>query len=180
MRFEPVPELLEFFPQFQVVVNLAVEGDPGIAVFGKNRLIARSEIDDFQSRCAHREKARLKYALLVRPAMDQRRRCLPDSLGRRGPVLMRISDDSAQIFCLAEPRLKFRVPLFFVQATSGDCHSAVLDAAQRPIARRAAPLEPAETGRIARDLAGPNGWMELISNSIVAGALAVAQRANAP
>src|SRR6266704_5125328 len=56
-------------------------------------------------------------------------------------------------FCLAEPRLKFRVPLFFVQATSGDCHSAVLHAAQRPIARRAAPLEPAETGRIARDLA---------------------------
>src|SRR6266704_2048540 len=40
-------------------------------------------------------------------------------------------------FCLAEPRLKFRVPLFFVQATSGDCHSAVLHAAQRPIARRA-------------------------------------------
>jgi len=30
------------------------------------------------------------------------------------------------------------------------------------------------------DLAGPNGWMELIPNSIVAGALAVAQRANAP
>jgi len=56
----------------------------------------------------------------------------------------------------------------------------VLDAAQRPNARRAAPLEPVETGRIARDLAGPNGWMELIPNSIVAGAVAVAQRANAP
>jgi hypothetical protein len=74
-----------------VIVNLAVEGDPGIAIFGKYRLIAGGKIDDFQACRSDGKKARLKYALLVRSPVNQRIRRFPDSLGRRGPVFMGIS-----------------------------------------------------------------------------------------
>jgi len=40
----------------------------------------------------------LKYALLVWPPVDQRCRGVLNAPGRRGPVLMRISYNSAQLF----------------------------------------------------------------------------------
>ena len=98
VRFESMPEFFQFAPYFEVIVNLAVEGDSEIPVFGKNRLVPGVQVDDFQARRAHREKAGLKNALLVRPPVDQRCGGLLNAPRRRAPVLMRISYDSAQLF----------------------------------------------------------------------------------
>jgi hypothetical protein len=57
MRFESMPEFFQFAPYFEMIVNLAVEGDSEIPVFGKNRLVPGVQVDDFQARRAHREKA---------------------------------------------------------------------------------------------------------------------------
>ena len=98
MRVEAMPELFQFFPDFDVIVDLAVESDSEIAVFGEDRLVPRVQVDDFQARRTHREKAGLKYALLVGPPVDQCCRRILNSAGRRGPGFMRISYDSAQLF----------------------------------------------------------------------------------
>jgi signal transduction histidine kinase len=52
-----------------MVVNLAVEGDHGIAIFGAHGLIAAAEIDDFETNGAERCVGRLMYALLIGTAM---------------------------------------------------------------------------------------------------------------
>jgi hypothetical protein len=44
--------LFQFPAQFPVIVNLAIEDDDGIAIFGDNRLIAALHVDDFQPRRA--------------------------------------------------------------------------------------------------------------------------------
>jgi len=53
---ELVSQFFQFGPQLQVIVYLAVENDSGVAVFRQNRLIAGFQIDDLQSRSAHRKK----------------------------------------------------------------------------------------------------------------------------
>ena len=60
----------ELRAQFQVVVNLAVEDDYSVAVFGNDRLAAGIEIDDLQPRRAERNGARFENALLVGAAVN--------------------------------------------------------------------------------------------------------------
>src|SRR5260370_6095303 len=98
MRFEAMPEFFQFCSYFDVVVNFPVEGDSEIPIFGKDRLVAGIQVDDFQSRRGHREKAGLKYALLVLPPVDQCYLSLLNSTLMLGPVFMRVSYTSAQLF----------------------------------------------------------------------------------
>src|SRR5258708_37202176 len=98
MRLELMPEVFQLGPYFEVIVNLAVEGDSEIAVFGENRLVPGVQVDDFQARRAHREKAGLKYALLVWPPVDQRCRGVLNAAGRGGPSLICLSYHSATPF----------------------------------------------------------------------------------
>jgi len=57
MRFESMPEFFQFRPYFEVIVDLSVEGDSEIAVFGENRLVPGIQIDNFEACCAYRENA---------------------------------------------------------------------------------------------------------------------------
>src|SRR6267378_4026906 len=103
-----MPQFFEFGPQLQVIVNLAVENDSGVAVFRQNRLIAGVQIDDFQARGAHRKKIGLEDALLVGAAMGERSGCFPNALGRRRPIFSREPCNSAQA---CTPRVRSRVEL---------------------------------------------------------------------
>src|SRR5215472_13155183 len=90
-------ETLQFGAQREVVVNLPVKDDSGVAIFGKDGLIAMVQVDDFQARRAQREQMRLKHALLVGTAVNQCGRGLPDSFRRRAPVFSGKPGDSAQL-----------------------------------------------------------------------------------
>src|SRR5689334_4501380 len=66
---ESVAEIFQFGSKFEVVVNLAVENDPGSAIRVVNRLLPVGEIDDRQA--AHRQTnpiAEIK-SIVVRTAM---------------------------------------------------------------------------------------------------------------
>src|SRR6516225_6762874 len=90
-------EAFQFGAQRDVVVNLPVKDDSGVAIFGKDGLIAMVQVDDFQARRAQREQMRLKHALLVGTAVNQCGRGLPDSFRRRAPVFSGKPGDSAQL-----------------------------------------------------------------------------------
>src|SRR5580692_6195367 len=87
---------LQFAPQFHVVVNFAVEHNGDIAVVRKNRLVAATQVNNLESRRAHRAHARLKHSLLVRPTMNQRGGCVLNAIGIRHPTFMGETDDSTQ------------------------------------------------------------------------------------
>ncbi len=63
--------LLQFPAQFQVIVDLAVKDDDGIAIRGYDGLIAAVDVDDLQARRAQRDGLGLKDALLIRAAMSE-------------------------------------------------------------------------------------------------------------
>src|ERR1700751_2080773 len=90
-------EAFQFGAQSEVVVNLPVKDDSGVAIFGKDGLIAMVQVDDFQARRAQREEMRLKHAVLVGTAVNQCGRGLPDSFRRRAPVFSGKPCDSAQL-----------------------------------------------------------------------------------
>ena len=96
MGFEVMSQVFQFGAQLEVIVNLSVEDDPTIAVFGKNGLIAMIQVDDFQPRRAQRKKFGLKDALLVGPAVNQCGCCLPDSFRRCAPIFSGEPRNSAQ------------------------------------------------------------------------------------
>ena len=81
---EAISALFQFPAQFQVIVDLAVEDDDGVAVFGHDGLIAALDVDNLQPRRAQRDGVGLKDALLVRTAMDDARNRILDAAGRRG------------------------------------------------------------------------------------------------
>src|SRR6185436_16694958 len=62
-------ELLELFADFFVVVDLAVENDPGSAVLIGNRLLAGLEVDDRKAAHRHPDMVANVEAVLIRPAM---------------------------------------------------------------------------------------------------------------
>src|SRR5215472_163937 len=104
MRFEVMPQALQFGAQFEVVINLSVENDSAVAVLGKDGLIALLQIDDFQARRAQGKECRMKNSLLIRAAVNQRSRGLTDSFRRRAPVFSGESGDSAQCPALLRAR----------------------------------------------------------------------------
>jgi hypothetical protein len=91
-----MPALFQFAAQFQMIVNLAVEDDDGVAVLGKDGLISALNIDNFQAGGTQRNGLGLKDALLVRTAMEKGRDGILDSPGRRGAMSMRKAHNAAQ------------------------------------------------------------------------------------
>ncbi len=89
-------QLFQFRAQFEVIVNFAVENNPGMAVIREDWLIARGQVQNLQPRGTERKNRRLVDALLVWAAMHNRGRRRAYSLRRRDPVLMRESGDAAQ------------------------------------------------------------------------------------
>src|ERR1700751_89059 len=59
---KPVSQVFQFGTQLEVIVNLAVESDSEIAIFGQDRLVSGVQINNFQARRTHRKKIRLKDA----------------------------------------------------------------------------------------------------------------------
>ena len=55
--------LFQFAAQFQVIVNLAVEDNDGVAILGYDGLIAALDVDDLQPRRAQRDGLGFKDAL---------------------------------------------------------------------------------------------------------------------
>jgi hypothetical protein len=64
-----VPQFLELRANLGMVVDLAVEGDGGVAIVADERLIAAGQIDDLQSDGAQSSFAALENPLLVWAAM---------------------------------------------------------------------------------------------------------------
>src|SRR4051812_32013477 len=62
----------EFRADLQVIVNLTIESDCGIAVIREDGLVAAAEVDDLQADGAEDGFAALEDALLVRSTMVER------------------------------------------------------------------------------------------------------------
>lgn len=75
---EAMTQSFQIGADFEVVVNLPVECNHGVAVIGNDRLVAAREIDDFQTDGAESGVAAVKDAALIRPAMTER---IDDTLG---------------------------------------------------------------------------------------------------
>src|SRR5687767_15956312 len=69
IRLELVAEILELFPDFFIVVDLAVKNDPGGAVLIGDRLLAGFQIDNRKTTHRHSDMPLDIEAILVRPAV---------------------------------------------------------------------------------------------------------------
>ncbi len=97
VRVKSMAQLLQLGAHFEVVVDLAVEDDDGVAVFGRDGLVAVLEVDNFQAGRAQRADRRLVNALLVGSAVDQGRGGVPNAIRRWRPIFMSKANNSAQI-----------------------------------------------------------------------------------
>jgi hypothetical protein len=68
-----VAEGFQLRPQFQVVIDFAIEYDDRIAIARGDRLIARRQIEDLQPGCAEGAQAGGENSLLVWSAMSEGR-----------------------------------------------------------------------------------------------------------
>lgn len=93
---ETVSAIFQFLAKFTVIVDLAVENDDGVAIFGRDRLIACGEIDDLESSRSQRDGVRLKNSLLVRPPMQKSGRGPADAIRLRHPIGLRKTRYPAQ------------------------------------------------------------------------------------
>jgi hypothetical protein len=100
MRLEAVTARLECLANFEVVINLSVEDDRGVAILRVDRLIAPRQVDDLETCCTERAALRLVKTLLIRSAMQQGVGRLPDALRTGRPRFSCESDYAAQ-FALA-------------------------------------------------------------------------------
>ncbi len=80
-----------------MIVDFAVEHDDGVAVFGRDGLIAVLEVKDLQARRAHRACLGLINTKLVWSAVDQSGGGVPNAIRRWRPIFMSKSDNAAQI-----------------------------------------------------------------------------------
>ena len=90
-------KLFQFAPQFEMVVDFAVEDDGDVAIIRQDWLVAGTEVDNLEPSRAHRAEARFEDALLVRPAMNQSGRGATNALGIRYPMFVGESNDSTQV-----------------------------------------------------------------------------------
>ena len=93
-----VSQLLELGANFEVVVNLAVEDDDGVAVGGLDRLVAAGYVENRQPGSAKGAEGGLMHTLLVWSAMDQRGRGFRDPLRTRQPIFMCKTYNPAHVF----------------------------------------------------------------------------------
>src|SRR5271168_198266 len=91
-----MPSLFQFVAYLPVVVYLPVETDGCANLFRQDRLVAKFQVEDFQTGGSHRKNPRLVNALLIRPAVNQGVRGSSNSRGIGKPVFMGVSRDSAQ------------------------------------------------------------------------------------
>src|SRR5579862_6931739 len=96
MRLKPVARPFQIGSQLGMIIDFAVEDQNRAAVVADHRLIAATQIDDFQTDCAERNLRRFPDALLVRTAMRQRTRDRFNSLPTRGALNVRESSYPAQ------------------------------------------------------------------------------------
>src|SRR5277367_3535331 len=93
-----------------MVVNLAVEDDHCVAIFGIDRLIATGQVNDFEPGSAERTGVRAEDPLLVRAAMDERIGRGLDALPAGRPVFGRKSNNATQLGrCLFRGVTSFRL-----------------------------------------------------------------------
>ena len=59
-------ERFEFAADLKVIIDFTVENDHGVAIFGKNRLIARRQVNNLEAGCTERAGSRSKHSLLIR------------------------------------------------------------------------------------------------------------------
>jgi hypothetical protein len=88
-------ESLEFGAQLGMVVHLAVVNQNGIAILAVHGLLAGYEVDDREPYSTQRHVRGFVNALLVGPAMDQRRGGAADQIGLNRAVFMCESDNTA-------------------------------------------------------------------------------------
>src|SRR5271157_1785930 len=88
MRAKAVAALFQLAPQLRVVVDLAIEDDHGIAVFGNDGLVTGFQVDDLQARGCQRYAVGFKDTLLVRPTVQNGICCVPDPSGVGAKVIM--------------------------------------------------------------------------------------------
>jgi hypothetical protein len=88
--------LLQFAPQFRMIVNFAVKDDDGVAIGRLKGLCAGFKINDFQPGDCHRDRIGLEYALLVRPAVQDGGYRGPNPRRVRPALQMRKSSNAAQ------------------------------------------------------------------------------------
>ena len=111
MGMETVAKAFEFPTQLEVVIDFAVEDDDGIAITREERLVARSEVENLQSGCAHRTQARVENSLLVGSAMRQGSGGGANPIRIGGPALLCKASNAAQRQNPLE-RSKTTLPLF--------------------------------------------------------------------
>src|SRR5580692_6815655 len=80
-----------------MVVDFAIKNDGDVTIFRQDGLVAGTEIDNLEPRCAHRAKTRLKHALLVRPAVNQGSGGVSNAIGIRCPMFVGETNDSTQV-----------------------------------------------------------------------------------
>src|SRR5262245_25013054 len=66
-----MPLFFQFFADLSVVVDLAVEGDRGVAIVSDDGLVAAAQVDDFQAHRAQGGGVAFKDSLLVGTAVVQ-------------------------------------------------------------------------------------------------------------
>jgi hypothetical protein len=92
----------ELTSQLAVVVDLAIEDQGAIAIVGKDRLVSIFQVDYAQANGSERDIFGFENALLIGPAMMQRRDSLANiaSAGR-----------STQVVCVPSDAAQFQSPL---------------------------------------------------------------------
>ena len=71
VRAEPVTACLEVAPELVVVVDFAVEDNPGGSIFVGHRLVAAGAVDDRQAAMAECVPGRASHGPAVRAAVNQ-------------------------------------------------------------------------------------------------------------
>ena len=72
MSLEAVAQSFQLAPDFEMVIDFAIEDDDRIAIFGKDRLVAVGEIDNLQPGGAQGTALGTENSLLIRAAMNKR------------------------------------------------------------------------------------------------------------
>ena len=90
-----MPALLEFPPDFRVIVDLAVVDDDRSAIRTLERLASAVEVDDLQAYGPERNRIGLKCSLLIGSAVDDGVGRAADHLGVEASMFMRKSSYSA-------------------------------------------------------------------------------------
>jgi hypothetical protein len=90
-------ERFELAADLKVIVDFTVENNNGVAIFRKNRLIARRQVNNLEAGRTERADSRSKHSLLIRSAMNEGVRCVPYTLLIRVPVLRCESNNAAQV-----------------------------------------------------------------------------------